>query len=106
MKRVYFCSAADEQTGLKLCTGVEMDISFYTSGYPTEDFSGPGRKQDFACWIRKAFGGSWKDFALSKKQLSGRENQGTYSDQKVYVLLLNSIFSCTLSCLYAIIKAG
>ena len=100
------CSAAGGPTESRHCTGAVTDISCCISGYPTEDFNGQGRKRNCGYWIHKAFGGSWKDFVLSRKPLSAKENRKIYSNRKVYVSSLNSIFSCTLSCLYAIIKAG
>ena len=96
-KKVCFCFAADEQTESRRYTGAVTDTSYCTSDYPTGDSNGPGRKQSLDYWIRKDSGGSWKDFVLSRKLLSAKENQRICSDRKAWISLQNSIFSCTLS---------
>ena len=71
---------AEEQTELRLCTGVVTDISCCTRDYPTEGSNGPGQKQNFACWIHRVFAGLWKVYGLNRKRLFGKENQRIYSD--------------------------
>ena len=44
-----------------------------------------GQKRNLDYWIPRAFGGSWKDFVLSRKQLSAKENRKIYSEQKVCI---------------------
>lgn len=83
-EKVCSCSAADEQTELKLYTGVATDISICTRDYPTEDFNDPGQKQSYEYWITKAFGGLWRDFVSSRKLLSKKENQRICSEKNVW----------------------
>ena len=82
-KKVCSCSAADERTGSRLCTGAATDISCYINGYPTGDFNGPGQKQNCGYWIPRASAGSWKGFGSSRKRLSAKENRGINSDKNV-----------------------
>ena len=84
-------SAVDGPTGLKHCTGAVTDISCCTRDYPTEDSSGQGQKQSFVCWIPKASGGSWKDFVLSRKRPSAKENRRTYFEQKSFFYVLKTV---------------
>lgn len=89
-KKVCSCSAADERTGSRLCTGAATDISCYINGYPTGDFNGPGQKQNCGYWIPRASAGSWKGFVLSRKQPFAKENPRIYfrkSSAKPHILL-------------------
>ena len=86
MKKVCSCFAVEGLTELKHYTGAVTGIFCCISGYPTEDFNGPGQKQNYGYWIPKVSVGSGKDFVLNRKRLSVKENRKIYSKQKFMFL--------------------
>lgn len=79
IKKVCSCFTADKQPESMHCSGAVTYISCFISNYPAEDSSGHGQRQNFGCWIRKAFGGSWKVCVSSRKQHISGERTESFS---------------------------